>query len=96
MQDINRIHKMDAADFNSSFYKRPGIRAQLMDMSSRQLVTDFLLMRHSAHGEGAASRANVLHALNIASPGWTCAFPFADRIVSELMDLNENDLKPIR
>jgi len=30
MDDISRIHKMDPSDFNTKFYNRPGMRAQLI------------------------------------------------------------------
>ena len=45
----------------------PGIRAQLLDTASRQLVQDFVVEgdRHSSH------------VLNAVSPAFTCAFPFA-------------------
>ena len=31
MKDISRIHKMDQSEFETNFYARPGIRAQLID-----------------------------------------------------------------
>lgn len=45
----------------------PGIRAQLLDAQTRQLVQDFVVEgdRHS------------IHVLNAVSPAFTCAFPFA-------------------
>ena len=45
----------------------PGIRAQLLDTRSRQLVQDFVV-------EG--DRRSI-HVLNAVSPAFTCAFPFA-------------------
>jgi len=57
---------------------RPGIRAQLVNIKSGELVTDFLI-------EGDASST---HILNAVSPGWTAALPFgryvADRVVKNL------------
>lgn len=44
-----------------------GMRAQLYDRSTGQLVNDFVVER------GPAS----VHVLNAISPAWTCSFPFA-------------------
>ena len=79
MQDISKIHKMDKSEFNTHFYQRPGIRAQLVSKTTGTLVSDFVLKKDK----------NVIHALNIASPGWTGAFPFADKIISELLGIEE-------
>ncbi len=56
---------------------RPGIRAQLLDLRSRQLVMDFCL-------EGDERS---LHVLNAVSPAWTCALPFAGHVVDEALRL---------
>lgn len=53
---------------------KPGIRAQLIDVSTKKLVMDFLF-------EGD-SRS--LHVLNAVSPGFTCAFPFAAHVVDRV------------
>lgn len=57
---------------------RPGIRAQLVNTKSGELVTDFLI-------EGDARST---HILNAVSPGWTAALPFgryiAGRVVNNL------------
>ena len=45
----------------------PGIRAQLLDISSRQLVQDFVV-----EGDHRS-----IHVLNAVSPAFTCALPFA-------------------
>ncbi len=61
-----------------SQYRRwgtPGIRAQLIDIEKRALVTDFVL-------EGD-SRS--LHVLNAVSPGFTCAMPFAAHVVERAL-----------
>lgn len=52
----------------------PGIRAQLVDLRQPSLVMDFLL-------EGDA---HSLHILNAVSPGFTCAFPFAEHVCDEI------------
>jgi L-2-hydroxyglutarate oxidase LhgO len=49
----------------------PGIRAQLIDVTTNKLEMDFRL-------EGDARS---LHVLNAVSPGFTCAMPFADYVV---------------
>ena len=56
---------------------RPGIRAQLLDLQTRQLVMDFLL-------EGDARS---LHVLNAVSPAWTCSLAFAEHVVDEALRL---------
>ena len=53
---------------------RPGIRAQLVEKKTGQLVQDFVLE------EGARS----LHVLNAVSPAFTCALPFAEHLVDRL------------
>lgn len=50
---------------------KPGIRAQLFDISTNKLETDFVL-------EGDR---NSLHVLNAVSPGFTSALPFAQFVV---------------
>lgn len=53
---------------------KPGIRAQLLDVSSKKLEMDFVL-------EGDEKS---MHVLNAVSPGWTCAIPFADYVVDKI------------
>ena len=53
-----------------------GIRAQLLNVKTRELIMDFVVERQSG----------VTHVLNAISPAWTCAFPFAEHVVS--MDNN--------
>ncbi len=58
-------------------YKRwgkPGIRAQLLDLRTRELEMDFVL-------EGDE---NSMHVLNAVSPGWTCAMPFAEYVCEQI------------
>lgn len=52
-------------------YTRPGIRAQLLDKQTLNLVQDFVV-------EG--DRQSV-HVLNAVSPAFTCAFPFSQYVV---------------
>lgn len=56
---------------------KPGIRAQLMNIETHRLEMDFVM-------EGDAKS---LHILNAVSPAFTCAFPFADRIVERVGEL---------
>lgn len=53
---------------NFTRWGKPGLRAQLVDLESGHLVSDFL-----TEGDGRS-----LHVLNAVSPGFTCALPFAD------------------
>ncbi len=53
---------------------RPGIRAQLLDTRSRQLVMDFVV----------ESDDRSVHVLNAVSPAFTCALPFAEHVVDGL------------
>ena len=52
---------------------RPGIRAQLLNKHTLELVQDFVV-----EGDSRST-----HFLNAVSPGWTCSFPFAEHVVDE-------------
>jgi len=54
-------------------FTAPGIRAQLLDLTSHRLVMDFLV----AAGERST------HVLNSVSPAFTSSFPFASHIVDQ-------------
>ncbi|HSX04720.1 MAG TPA: L-2-hydroxyglutarate oxidase [Rhabdochlamydiaceae bacterium] len=56
---------------------KPGIRAQLFDITKNKLETDFVL-------EGDQ---NSLHVLNAVSPGFTSALPFAQFVVDQAESL---------
>ena len=60
---------LEGSDLERS--SKVGIRAQLLDMSRRELVMDFVVER------GEAST----HVLNAVSPGFTCALSFADHVI---------------
>ena len=53
---------------------KPGIRAQLVDITNRKLEMDFVLEgdRHS------------MHVLNAVSPAFTCALPFAEHVCERI------------
>ncbi|MBI3356347.1 MAG: L-2-hydroxyglutarate oxidase [Nitrospirae bacterium] len=52
---------------NYQKWGRPGIRAQLLDITKRKLEMDFVL-----EGDGHS-----MHVLNTVSPGFTCSLPFS-------------------
>ncbi|OGX05676.1 MAG: FAD-dependent oxidoreductase [Omnitrophica WOR_2 bacterium GWA2_47_8] len=54
-------------------FTKPGIRAQLLDKTRSLLVQDFVI-------EGDK---NSVHVLNAVSPAFTCAFPFAEFVISQ-------------
>jgi len=53
---------------------RTGIRAQLVDMRTGKLETDFVI-----EGDDKST-----HVLNAVSPGFTCAIPFAEYVVDQI------------
>jgi L-2-hydroxyglutarate oxidase len=53
---------------------RAGIRAQLLNVDTRQLEMDFVL-----EGDDRS-----MHVLNAVSPGFTCALPFADYVAARI------------
>jgi len=63
------VHKIDVKGFNE--WGKPGIRAQLLNIETRELVMDFVV-------EGDADS---IHVLNAVSPAFTCCFPFAAWVV---------------
>ena len=63
------VHDIDVKGFTD--WGKPGIRAQLLDRTTDELVMDFII-------EG--DRDSV-HVLNAVSPAFTCAFPFAKHVV---------------
>jgi L-2-hydroxyglutarate oxidase LhgO len=52
--------------------KRPGIRAQLVNLEKGEFEMDFVVQKEH----------NIVHVLNAVSPGWTSAIPFAKWIVA--------------
>tara|TARA_Y100001978_G_C23533859_1_gene356347 strand:- start:48 stop:776 length:729 start_codon:yes stop_codon:yes gene_type:complete len=65
------LKKFDPSGFNQ--WIRPGIRAQLLDTSSLELLMDFVI-------EGDESST---HILNAVSPAFTCSMPFSKFIVNK-------------
>ena len=66
---LGLLKKMDTSGFDE--WGKPGIRAQLLNIHTNELVMDFVL-------EGDQ---NSIHVLNSVSPAFTCSFPFAKWVV---------------
>lgn len=62
-------HKMNHAGYTS--WSTPGIRAQLLDKETLELVQDFIV-----EGDDYST-----HVLNAVSPAFTCSMPFAQWVV---------------
>ncbi|MBF0705408.1 L-2-hydroxyglutarate oxidase [Alkalihalobacillus hwajinpoensis] len=69
---LNMVKNIDRRGFGQ--FARPGIRAQLLNKKTLELVSDFVL-------EGDEQS---MHVLNAVSPGFTCSFPFASYVVDEI------------
>jgi (S)-2-hydroxyglutarate dehydrogenase len=63
------VHSIDKSGFTE--WSKPGIRAQLMNMKTLELVQDFVV-------EGDSK---TVHVLNAVSPAFTSSFPFAKWVV---------------
>jgi len=63
------VKQIDTSGFNQ--WSRPGIRAQLLNTATRELVMDFTVEGNSRS----------VHILNAVSPAFTCSFPFAAWVV---------------
>ncbi len=69
------VESIDTAGFDE--WSRPGIRAQLLDIRSLELLQDFVV-------EGDR---NSVHILNAVSPAFTGAFPFCEWVVERYLDI---------
>jgi L-2-hydroxyglutarate oxidase LhgO len=67
------VQRIEPRYFDS--WSIPGIRAQLLDKQSLELVQDFIV-------EGDE---HSLHILNAVSPAFTCAFPFTEWMIDEYL-----------
>jgi len=63
---------LDYSGFGS--YIKPGIRAQLVNKKTLDLIMDFKV----------EVKENTIHVLNAISPAFTCAFSFADYVVDKV------------
>jgi L-2-hydroxyglutarate oxidase LhgO len=70
---LSLVQDMDLSSFKK--WGKPGIRAQLVDVETLNLVNDFIV----EEGE------NSLHILNAVSPGFTSSFSFAEWIVERYL-----------
>jgi (S)-2-hydroxyglutarate dehydrogenase len=67
----NMVQSIDPKGFTE--FTKPGIRAQLLDKKTLNLVQDFVVQ-----GDHQS-----VHVLNAVSPAFTCAFPFSKYIVDQ-------------
>ncbi len=70
---LKMVKKVDKNGFGQ--FMRPGIRAQLLNKDTLELVQDFVV-------EGDQQS---FHILNAVSPGFTCAFPFSRYVVDQIV-----------
>ena len=66
---LDLVHQLDITGFDE--WGKPGIRAQLLNIQTKELVMDFVV---EADKEST-------HVLNAVSPAFTCSFPFAKYVV---------------
>jgi L-2-hydroxyglutarate oxidase LhgO len=72
---INKAKSM-VKSIGSNFKPLPaGIRAQLLDSKTNELIQDFIV----EHTDGAT------HVLNAVSPAFTCSFAFSEYVVDEII-----------
>ena len=67
-----------ASSVKSWSRKPPGIRAQLVHLSTGKLEQDFVVK----------CKSNSIHVLNAVSPGWTSAIPFGRFVASKVNNLH--------
>lgn len=65
------VYEINAEGFKE--WSKPGIRAQLLNKKTKELVMDFVV-----EGDGIS-----IHVLNAVSPAFTSSFPFAKWVVEE-------------
>ncbi|RKP53198.1 L-2-hydroxyglutarate oxidase [Cohnella endophytica] len=70
---LKLISRLDAKGFGD--FLKPGIRAQLLNKQSLELVQDFVI-----EGDHRS-----MHVLNAVSPAFTCSIPFAEFVVDEIV-----------
>ncbi|MFD1040629.1 L-2-hydroxyglutarate oxidase [Virgibacillus byunsanensis] len=81
---LKMVRKLDKDGFGQ--FMKPGIRAQLLNKKTLELVQDFVV-----EGDNRS-----FHILNAVSPGFTCAFPFSRYVVDEIVDKQGGKLEEIR
>jgi (S)-2-hydroxyglutarate dehydrogenase len=73
-QATSLVHSIDKSGFTE--WSKPGIRAQLLDKKTLELVQDFVV-------EGDTQS---IHVLNAVSPAFTSSFPFAKWVVDNYIN----------
>lgn len=68
------VHDIDRSGFTE--WSKPGIRAQLLNTQTLELVMDFVV-----EGDNTT-----IHVLNAVSPAFTCSFPFATWVVDNYIE----------
>jgi L-2-hydroxyglutarate oxidase LhgO len=68
------VHNIDKSGFTE--WSKPGIRAQLLNTKTLELVMDFVV-----EGDDTS-----IHVLNAVSPAFTCSFPFAKWVVDNYIE----------
>lgn len=71
---LKMVKNIDGDGFGA--FMKPGIRAQLLNKETLELVQDFII-----EGDNHS-----IHILNAVSPGFTCAFPFSRFVVEKLIE----------
>jgi (S)-2-hydroxyglutarate dehydrogenase len=74
---LKMISQLDTKGFGD--FLRPGIRAQLLNKKTLELVQDFVI-----EGDHRS-----MHVLNAVSPAFTCSIPFAEYVVDEIVQKQE-------
>jgi (S)-2-hydroxyglutarate dehydrogenase len=74
MVSLASILAEGVAERNYQTWGRPGIRAQLLDITKRKLEMDFVL-----EGDNRS-----MHVLNAVSPAFTCSLPFASHVCDQI------------
>ena len=74
MVELASVLAEGVAESNYQKWGRPGIRAQLLDITKRKLEMDFVL-------EGDRRS---MHVLNAVSPAFTCSMPFASHVCDQI------------
>ena len=80
---LKMVKNLDKNGFGG--FARPGIRAQLLNKETLELLQDFVL-----EGDHRS-----MHVLNAVSPGFTCAFPFARFVVDEMIEKQSQKLNKV-
>ena len=74
MVELASVLAEGVEESNYQKWGRPGIRAQLLDITKKKLEMDFVL-----EGDHRS-----MHVLNAVSPAFTCSLPFAGHVVDQI------------